>query len=138
MRRFQLDELEKKWSNLYRKMTRKTNKIEDKLYSFKNTECVREQLQQFDDVFRMMLDIQNSYNSLLPPAEQQRDEEWFDDLVHNICSFKKKIHSWIKDAEAERHMQLSSKQSVSTKASSQSWLSGRSSNKASCMIKARS
>ena len=68
---------------------------------------------------------------MLPPAEQQRDEEWFDDLDHNICSFKQRIHSWIIDAEAERQAQLSSKRSVSTKASSQSRSSGRSSSKAS-------
>lgn len=43
----QLDELEKKSSNLHREMTRKTYKVEDMLYSFKNTGAVREQLQQF-------------------------------------------------------------------------------------------
>ena len=131
MRGFQLDELERKRSNLHRKMTRKTNTVEDMLYSFKNTEAVREQLHQFDDIFKMMLDVQKSYNSLLPPAEQQRDEEWFDDLDHNVWSFKQRVHSWIKDAEAERQTQLSSKQSISTKASSQSRSSRRSSSKAS-------
>ena len=131
MRGFQLDELERKWPNMHRKMTRKTNTGEDMLYSFKNTETVREQLQQFDDILRMMLDVQKSYNFLLPPAEQQRDEEWFDDLDHNVCSFKQRVHSWIKDAEADRQGQLSSKQSVATKASSQSRSSGRSSSKAS-------
>ena len=95
MRVFQLDELERKRSSLHRKMTRKTNTVEDMVYSFKNTEAVREQFQQFDDIFRMMLDIQKSYNSLLPPAEQQRDEECFDDLDGNVCSFKQKVHSWI-------------------------------------------
>ena len=77
MRGFQLNELEKKQSDI------ETN-------TEKNTEAVRKQLQQFDDIFRMMLDIQKSYNALVPPAEQQRDEEWFADLDHNICSFKKK------------------------------------------------
>ena len=48
----------------------------------------------------MMLDVQKSYNSLLSPTGQQRDEEWFDDLDHNVYSFKRRIHSWIKDAEA--------------------------------------
>ena len=69
MREFQLDELERKWSNLHRKMIRKTNTVEDMLYLFKNTEAVREQLHQFDYIFRMMLDVQKSYNSLLLPAE---------------------------------------------------------------------
>ena len=67
----------------------------------------------------------------LPPTEQQTDEEWFDDFDHNICSFKQKIHSWIRDAEADRQAQLSSKRSVSTKASSQSRSSVRSSSKES-------
>ena len=125
MRGFELDELERKRSNLHRKMTRKTNTVEDMLYSFKNTEAVREQLHQFDGIFKMMLDVQKSYNSLLPPAEQQRDEEWFDDLDHNFCSFKQRVHNWIKDAEAERQAQFSSKQSVSAKASSQSRSSRR-------------
>ena len=57
MKGFQLDELEKKQSNLHGKMTRKTNAVEDMLYSFKNTEAVREQLQQFDDIFRKMKDV---------------------------------------------------------------------------------
>ena len=120
MREFQLDELERKWSNLHRKMIRKTNTVQDMLYLFKNTEAVREQLHQFDYIFRMMLDVQKSYNSLLTPAEQQRDEDWFDDLDHNVCSFKQNVNSWIKDAEAVTQAQLTSKQSVSTKASSQS------------------
>ena len=131
---FQLDELDIKWSNLHRKMTRKTNTVEDMFYSFKNTEAVREQLRQFDDISRMMLDLQKSYNSLLPPAEQQRDEEWFDDLDDNVCSFRQSVHNWVKDAEAERQAQLSSKQSVSTIASSRSRSSGRSSSKASSKL----
>ena len=93
MRGFQLDELERKRSNLHRKMRRKTNTVEDMVYSFKSTEAVREQLLQFDDIFKMMLDVQKSYNTLLPPAEQQRDEEWFDDLDHNVCSFKQRVHN---------------------------------------------
>ena len=111
-------------------MTRKTNAVEDMLYYFKNTEAVKKHLQKFDDFFRMMLDVQKRCNSLLPPAEQQRDEEWFDDLDHNLFSFQKRKHSWIKGAEAERQSQLSSKRSVSTKASSQSRSSERSSSKA--------
>ena len=69
MRGFQLDELERKWPNLHRKMTRKINTGEDMLYSFKNTETIREQLQQFDGILRMMLDVQKSYNFLLPLTE---------------------------------------------------------------------
>ena len=39
---FQLHQLERKQSSLHRKITRKTNTEEDMLYSFKNTQAVRE------------------------------------------------------------------------------------------------
>ena len=45
MRVFQLDELKRKRSSLYRNMTRKTDTVEDMLCSFKNTEAIREQFQ---------------------------------------------------------------------------------------------
>ena len=47
----------------------------------------------------MMLDVQKSYNSLLPPAEEQK-EEW---LRPQHLLIQAKIRSWIKDAETERH-----------------------------------
>ena len=130
MREFQLDELERKWSNFHRNIGWKTNTVEDMLYFFKNMEAVREELQHFNYIFRIMLDVQNLCNSLPLLLEQQRDEVWLYDLDHNICSFKQKICSWIEDAEAERHVELSSKQSVPTKVSSQN-KSGTSSSKSS-------
>ena len=47
-------------------------------------------MQQLDDIFKVMLDVQKEYNSLLPAEEQEGDEEWFDEVDHNICIFKQK------------------------------------------------
>ena len=44
---------------------------------------------------------------MLQPDAQETDEEWFDDVEHNLCAFKQKIHNWIKDAEAERKAAVS-------------------------------
>ena len=55
------------------------------MYSPKNIEAVRDQMQQLDDIFKVMLKVQKEYNSLLPAEEQERDEEWFDEVDHNIC-----------------------------------------------------
>ena len=52
MRGFQLDELERKQSNLHRKMTRKTNTVEDMFYSSKNQKL-----------------LGNSYNNLMTFSE---------------------------------------------------------------------
>ena len=130
MREFQLDELERKWSKFRRKIGWKTNTVEDMLYFFKNMEAVREELQHFNYIFRIMLDVQDLCNSLPLLLEQQRDAVWLFDLDHNICSFKQEICSWIEDAGAEKHVELSSKQSGPTKFSSQS-KSGTSSSKSS-------
>ena len=81
------------------------------MYSPKNIEAVRDQMQQLDDTFKVMLDVQKEYHYLLPTEEQERDEEWFDEADHNICIFKQKIHCWIKDAELERKANLSSRRS---------------------------
>ena len=55
------------------------------MYSPKNIEAVRDQMQQLDDIFKVMLKVQKAYNSLLPAEEQERDEEWFDEVDHDIC-----------------------------------------------------
>ena len=65
-------------------------------------------MEQLDDIFKVMLDVQKKYNSLLPAEEQETDKEWFD---HNICIFKQKIHCSTKHAELERKENLSSRRS---------------------------
>ena len=61
-------------------------------YDIFTQECrdFRDQMQQLDDIFKVMLDVQKEYNSLLPAEEQEGDEEWFDEVDHNICIFKQK------------------------------------------------
>ena len=81
------------------------------MYSPKNIEAVRDQMQQLDDIFEVMLKVQKKYNFLFPAEEQERNEEWFDEVDHNICIFRRKIHCWIKDAELERKASLSSRRS---------------------------
>ena len=30
------------------------------------------------------------------------EDDWFDDLGNRVCTFKRKIHSWLRSAETER------------------------------------
>ena len=108
---YQLDELLKKRSSYNDKIIRKSSTIEGMMYSPRNIEPVRDQMQQLDDIFKVMLDVQKEYHSLLLAEEQERDEEWFDIVDHNICIFKQKVHCWIKDVELERKTNLSSRRS---------------------------
>ena len=106
---YQLDELLKKGSSYNKKIIRKSSTIEGIMYSPKNIGAVRDQMRQLDDIFKVMLDVQKEYNSLLPAEEQERDEEWFGEVDHNVCIFKQTIHCWIKDTELERAVTLSSR-----------------------------
>ena len=108
---YQLDELLKKCSSCNKKIIRKSSTIESMMYSPSNIKAVRDQMQQLDYIFKVMLNVQKEYHSLLPAQEQERDKEWFDEVDHNICIFKQKIHCWIKDAELERKANLSSRRS---------------------------
>ena len=96
---YQLDELLKKSSSYNKKIIRKSSTIEGMMYSPKNIEAVKDQTQQLGDIFKVMLDVQKEYHSLLPAEEQERDEEWFDEFDHSICIFEQKIYCWIKDGE---------------------------------------
>ena len=106
---YQLDELEKRRSRLNKKMIRKSSAVDDMLYSFNNLESVRDQMQQLDEIFKMMFEVHKEYNSMLQPDAQETDEKWFDDVEHNLCAFKQKIHNWMKNAEAERKAAVSSR-----------------------------
>ena len=96
---YQLDELLKKCSSYNKKIIRKSSTIEGMMYSPKNIEAVKDQTQQLGDIFKVMLDVQKEYHSLLPAEEQERDEEWFDKVDRSICIFEQKIYCWIKDGE---------------------------------------
>ena len=107
------------------------------MYSLNNIEAVRDHMQQLDDIFETMLDVHKENKSLLPVVEQERDEEWFDEVEHNICIFKQKIHCCIKDAELESsrrsHVSSGSRRS-SSKHSSESSRSSKSSREEKALI----
>ena len=52
-----------------------------------------------------MLDIQKEYYT----SDKEKDEEWFHEVDHSTCTFKQKIHCWIKAAEFQRERQASVK-----------------------------
>ena len=66
-------------------------------------------MQQLDEVFKMIFEVHKEYNLMLQPDAQETDEEWFEDVEHNLFAFKQKIHNWMKDAESERKAAVSSR-----------------------------
>ena len=77
---YQSSQLEKKGSRLYSRLIRKSNAMNGLLYSPRNAEVVREQMLQVDDLFKMVTEVHKKYNALLPVEQQEKDEDWFDEI----------------------------------------------------------
>ena len=105
------------------RMMRKCSIIEDLLLSNKNRIAVEEELAQFNDLFKMLLSIHEEYSQVLDDDKRADEDDWFDDLDNRVCTFKRKIHSWLRSAETERK---SSKGSSRSSESRQSKSSGSS------------
>ena len=43
-------------------------------------------------------DAHQDYNQLLGDDERGRDDDWFDDVDTQVCSFKRKVRCWIREA----------------------------------------
>ena len=122
---YQSSQLKKKRLRLYSRMIRKSSAIDDLLYT---VEAVREQMLQVN-LFKLIKEVHNVYNALLPRNKQTRNhDDWFDEIDEKIMQFKHKIHSWIREAEMDRDDKVMKNRS----SASGSFASNKKSSKHSC------
>ena len=72
---------------------RKCSIIEDILFSDKNRIAVEGKLAQFNDLFKMLLNINEEYSQFLDHDERADEDDLLDDLDTKVCTFKRKIHN---------------------------------------------
>ena len=84
---YQSSQLEEKRSRLYNRLIRKSNAVND-LYSPSNVEVVRGQMLQANDLFKMVTEVHKEYNALSPVEQQDKDEDWLDEIDANMLEFK--------------------------------------------------
>ena len=65
----------------------------------------------------MLLSIHEEYNQVLDDDERTRKDDWFNDLDNKVCTFKKKIDSWLRSAERERKSSKGSSRSSESRKS---------------------
>ena len=70
--------------------------IDDLLYSAGNQVVVREELDQYSDLFKLVTTHHEEYCELLDAENQQHEEGRFDD--QDMSNFKHRVHSWLKEA----------------------------------------
>ena len=79
------------------RLIRKYGTIEDLLCSSTNKVAVEEEMNQFNDLLKMLIDVHQDYNQLLDGDEREKDDDWFDEIVTQECSFKRKVHCWLRE-----------------------------------------
>ena len=98
---------------------KKSSIIDDLLYSKQNLTVVKENLGQFDDVFKLLTEVHQQHCKLLSEEEQHADNQGFEDVNEMVFSFKDCVYNLVRDNEKDKR--------PSSKSSAKSRSSGRSS-----------
>ena len=122
---YKLQTLKEKRRKINGRLIRKHSTVEDLLFSSRNAVIVEEELGQFNDLIKMLVSVHEECNGLLREDERQNDDEWFDEIVTQAFSFKRKINAWLRERERGIRKETSSRSSSKGSRSS-SRKSGRS------------
>ena len=109
------------------RLQRKARATYDVLYSSSNHVAVKEELQQYSDLLKLLSTHHEEYCELLDLEDQRNEVAWFHDLDQDVFNFKHKIHSWLRDSADKSSSKASSKGSSRSKKSSRSTKSSGSS-----------
>ena len=108
------------------RLIRKYGTIEDLLCSSTNKVAVEEEMNQFNDLLKILIDVHQDYNQLLDDDEREKDNDWFDEINTQACSFKRKVHCWLRETAQKTNSAKStsrSSKSISDKGSGNSRIS---------------
>ena len=84
--------LEKRRSGLVSRVIRKSSEIDDLIYSFQNGITFKEEFEQQNDMFKMLVEIHEAIDD-----NQYTDKLWLEDNDQKVFSFKHKVHNWLKE-----------------------------------------
>lgn len=72
-----MDLLKRRRSNLVSIVIRKSNEVGDLMYSFQNGITAKEELEQINDMFKILVETYEETESI---GDQYTDELWFEDI----------------------------------------------------------
>ena len=79
------------------RLIRRYGTIEDLLCSSANKVAVEEEMNQFNDLLKMLMDVHQDDNQLLDDEEREKDDAWSDEIDTQACSFKRKAHCCLRE-----------------------------------------
>ena len=86
-RQYSLAVLEKREAKL---VARSSSEVDDLMYSYQNRITVKEDLEQLNNMFKMVVEIHHEQEEI---DEQYDDEIWLDDMDQKIFFFKQNVHN---------------------------------------------
>ena len=95
------------------RLIRKYGTIEDLLCSSTNKVAVEKDVNNFNDLLKMLIDVHQDYNQLLDDDEREKNDDWFDEIGTQACSFKRKVHCWLREAAQKTNSKSSSRSNKS-------------------------
>ena len=126
-----MEQLKTKTEKINAKLLRKSGMVYGMLYSFTNASAVAEEMEQFNDMLKLLTAANEEYQHLLTGDELLVDNQWCEEQDERILSFKHKIIKWLKEAELNKE-EVGSRKSVGSRSSKyRSSKSSRSSNASS-------
>ena len=108
------------------RLLRMCGTMEDLFCLRTNKAAVEEEMNQFNDLLKMLIDVHQDYNQLLDDDEREKDDNWFDEIDTQVCSFKRKVHCWLRETAQRTNSAKSfsrSSKSISDKGSRSSRVS---------------
>ena len=93
-REYKISILDKKKSSLVSSIIRKSSEIDDLMYSYENATTVKEELAQLDDIYKLIVKINDEMTEI---DVNYSEELWFAKIDEKVFSFKHKIHNWLRE-----------------------------------------
>ena len=110
-RDYKLKIMKERRQKLHKRIQRSWNTIEELQLSERNMAPVQQELAQFNDVYKLFVNLHEELNPRLEDSERAADDEWFEDIDERVCTFKRKTHNWQRVAEDNQHSRCPSSRS---------------------------
>ena len=124
--------LDKKKKALVSRVNRKMSDVDVLLYTHENDTTVKEELQQLNDVFKLIEEINQEMIEL---DDNYTEDMWFSEIDDKVLTFKHRIDSWLKEGEKLVKFERKSKSSRKSSKSSGSKSSKSNSTSSSRSLK---
>ena len=87
---------------VYARLIRNCAATEDLFYSSRNITAFQKEMCQFNDQLNLLMSLHEEFHAMLEEEEKIESDEWIDIMDKQVFNFKRRVHTWLKNAEEDR------------------------------------